>query len=320
MQELDNNELMHYGVPGMKWGVRKAPVVSKTGHRKRKPGSLVDALNNLKKKRQSKKTQEVKKEETKPKTKSLSEMSDAELQAKLNRLNLERNIIQTQQQLSALQPQHVSRGKRFVKSAVDDVLMPAAREAGKKFLTDYLNAMGAETIKNNFKGPADELAKWERKSKIANYKKQILDYEKSKREFDNPDTEYDKLKKDSSLAALRKTIYDAEKARLEVESKTSGNNNQQNSKPNNQQNSKPNNNQQSKAAEQNAAKKTTVTSENTSAPNDSLWSTFLKEKDAYKARNEVYKKEKEEERKEIYKEEQEERRKEYQKWLDSQNK
>ena len=64
-------------------------------------------------------------------------MSDSELRAVVNRLQLE-------QQYRNLTPQQVSKGKKFVDAVVGKVLAPAAQEVGKevakKLLTNAANA------------------------------------------------------------------------------------------------------------------------------------------------------------------------------------
>ena len=72
----------------------------------------------------------------KPKPKSISEMSDDELQKLINRKRLE-------QQYSQLSPKKVSAGKKFV----DKVLLPAAQEAGKKALSSYMEKQFRAVLK-----------------------------------------------------------------------------------------------------------------------------------------------------------------------------
>ena len=88
-ETIMNNELYHYGVPGMKWGVRKdvskgaSEISNQAANISRKVGAMS---------KPSKKTR-----------KAISSMSDAELRAKINRLEME-------QRYSQLNPSKVSRG------------------------------------------------------------------------------------------------------------------------------------------------------------------------------------------------------------------
>ena len=82
---MNNNELYHYGVLGMKWGVR----------RKRNSSNV---------------------EIAKPKKKTLSEMSDDELRSKLNRLQMEK---QYKDLVRTLNPKQESKAKTFVKKVLE---------------------------------------------------------------------------------------------------------------------------------------------------------------------------------------------------------
>ena len=83
-----DNYLAHYGILGMKWGRRRTP--TQLGHT---PGG----------------PDKAKTEPAKPKPKSLSEMSDAELRARLDRINMER---QYKQYLAEMNPKKESMIKR----------------------------------------------------------------------------------------------------------------------------------------------------------------------------------------------------------------
>lgn len=164
------NELMHWGIKGMKWGVRRY---------QNKDGSLTPAG----KKRYDKEMAKLKEEEKiaknklrtqaklnkldekrkeiealkngKPITKStkqhskpsVKDMSDEELRQTVNRLLME-------QQYAKLNPQQVSVGQKFVKKVMNDVVAPAATEVGKNVLKDAMtkavkNASEASKKKQN---------------------------------------------------------------------------------------------------------------------------------------------------------------------------
>lgn len=88
-------EIWHHGVKGMKWGVRHTP--EQLGHRtKSKQAKTDDTHEDYKKAHDSK---------------SVKKMSDAELRARLNRLNME-------QQYSKLNPTRVARGRQILSTSI----------------------------------------------------------------------------------------------------------------------------------------------------------------------------------------------------------
>lgn len=148
------NELMHWGIKGMKWGVRRY---------QNKDGSLTPAgkkrydkemaklkeeekiaknklktqakLNKLDEKRKEvealKRGKPIAKKTKQPSKPSVKDMSDEELRQTVNRLLME-------QQYAKLNPQQVSAGQKFVKKVMNDVVAPAATEVGKNVLKDAM--------------------------------------------------------------------------------------------------------------------------------------------------------------------------------------
>ena len=106
---MDNDELMHYGVPGMKWGVRRTP--AQLGRKKTSSSKSLFG----KKKPKPKAKSESSKKETAPKPKSVKEMSDEELSTAISRLQLE-------QKYKELSPQKVSTGKAITKRILNNIL------------------------------------------------------------------------------------------------------------------------------------------------------------------------------------------------------
>jgi hypothetical protein len=120
---MDNNELMHHGVLGMKWGVRRA----------RPTSGKKSALFKKKKAKQS-----SEKEKT-PKKKPVNKMTDEELRSAINRLELEKRY-------RDLSPKQVSKGKKFVGDFVDKAVVPAVTEASKNLARDYLMKIGKKKL------------------------------------------------------------------------------------------------------------------------------------------------------------------------------
>ena len=172
-----DNELYHYGVLGMRWGVRryqnKDGSLTKAGQKRynkemAKVREKNKALNNsiktkaklekldskkkeLKEKEKSFKNGKsasdmVKKDETSTKSKRISDMSDDELRAMVNRMMLEKNSMDLQRQISSLNAQNVSTGRKIVNTVMKDVVTPALKDAGKNLLTKTLNKYGSQVL------------------------------------------------------------------------------------------------------------------------------------------------------------------------------
>lgn len=125
--------LSHSGVKGMKWGVRK----------KRTP-----SIQNGSRVRKGKK-QVVSTHKNKPKGTNIKELSDAELRAKITRLQLEREFAR---EMNKSNPEHqTSKGKRIMKSILNDMVAPAAKDLG----TQLIKSQGARIINDTFKLQGD---------------------------------------------------------------------------------------------------------------------------------------------------------------------
>lgn len=138
------DELYHYGVKGMKWGIRRTPAQlgHKTGSKKKKStGSDVKsfvkktgskAANAIKNHRAASKQKKAAKQEAKrAKKKPISEMSDEELRRRVQRLQLE-------QQYRQLSPQKISAGRAFINVVGKQVFIPATTNASRQLLNEWL--------------------------------------------------------------------------------------------------------------------------------------------------------------------------------------
>ena len=155
------NELYHYGVPGMKWGVirwknkhydkqlqkqkEKAKLIKEKERLKSKKEKL-DALisSNTKRKQALKsnsKPNDQSSDSTKRKTPTddVKRMSNEELKNKVNRLQME-------QQYLSMTPKQVSKGKAFVSAVGKDVLQPAAEDIGRQVVKSLLTKVVNKTI------------------------------------------------------------------------------------------------------------------------------------------------------------------------------
>lgn len=157
---MANNELTHWGIKGMKWGIRRF---------QNKDGSLTSEG----RKRYGDDDDNGRSKSSAPERKSARDMSDEELFRAVNRARLE-------DQYNSLRPEHVSTGKKFVKSTWNNVIAPAATNAGRKFLENALNKFGDDLLKDVVDPDSiSELTKTRDKLKL---KKEIDDLKTGKKE------------------------------------------------------------------------------------------------------------------------------------------
>lgn len=123
------NELYHHGVKGMKWGVRRTP--AQLGHKPRRKRMGISTLFRKKKRvvrripDQPVQTQPIKRKKT------ISEMSDDEIKARIARMDLE-NLYK--QKLSQVNPPKESAAKKFVL----EILRDSSKTALKNVTTQMM--------------------------------------------------------------------------------------------------------------------------------------------------------------------------------------
>ncbi len=132
---MGENVLAHYGIRGMKWGVRRY---------QNKDGSLTAAG----KKRYSDdgKATATPKSTTSSSSgrKKVSEMTDDELNRAVRRLQLE-------QQYRQLNPEKISAGQKFVNKVANDVLIPAATTVARNAVQKVLQDAFSKALKTDVK-------------------------------------------------------------------------------------------------------------------------------------------------------------------------
>lgn len=121
---MENNQLYHHGILGMKWGVRRF---------QNKDGSLTKA---------GKKRYGDDSDEQKAKKKSVKDMSDDELNKAIRRAQME-------DQYRNLRPEKVSTGRKFFGTLGSKVIAPALIGAGENFLRKALTQYGDDILKKN---------------------------------------------------------------------------------------------------------------------------------------------------------------------------
>ena len=161
------NELTHWGVKGMRWGIRryqnkdgsltpagkkrydaemsKLKAEEKVLKNKQKTKAKLDKLDAKRKDvealRKGQTPPSAKKSDA-PKKPSVKEMSDQELFDTVRRLNLEK-------QYRDLNPKQVSRGQKFVTDMVDKAVVPAIQEVAKGVIKNGLESVIKDAQKKN---------------------------------------------------------------------------------------------------------------------------------------------------------------------------
>lgn len=141
--ESSTNELTHYGVKGMKWGIRKRQYSSGNSS-KRKKSSKRSLLSMFKRTKKTSNTQssprKTQQEQTKKKV-NISEMSDDELKKMVTRMQLEKTY-------SQLNPKQTTIGERIVKAMSDGAisgLQNATQNTVSTFLTNAMKDIMEES-------------------------------------------------------------------------------------------------------------------------------------------------------------------------------
>lgn len=129
---MDNYELYHHGVKGMKWGIRRT--AAQLGHplrNRRIKKQRKAALEKARKVRQQNAEYEKGKQNALKKgtatdvLKYKGDLTNEQMQSAITRITLEQN-------LSRLQPQKASTGKKFISNIGSNVLAPALTDVSKQ--------------------------------------------------------------------------------------------------------------------------------------------------------------------------------------------
>ncbi len=159
---METDVLMHHGIKGMKWYQRrfqnKDGSLTPAGRIRYNAGETKRTWNSASSAAKDKSVKFATKTVSKSvaigqkaaQQKSVKDMSDKELQDAINRKRLENEY-------ARLNPQQVSRGQKFAKAVMNDVVIPAAKSAGKAYVEQqFKKALGVtddkKKKKNNSSG------------------------------------------------------------------------------------------------------------------------------------------------------------------------
>lgn len=165
-----DNELYHYGMKGMRWGIRryqnkdgsltpagkkrynkemaKLKAEEKVLKNKQKTQAKMDKLDEKRKDvealRKGKTPPSMLKKAKETPKRSIKDLSDDELRTIVNRMQLE-------QQYRTLAPEKISTGRKFANAVMKNVVAPAATEVGKQVVKDAMQKAVKKASENTNK-------------------------------------------------------------------------------------------------------------------------------------------------------------------------
>lgn len=185
------NELYHHGIKGQRWGIRRYQNKdgSLTPAGKKRVAKLESEYSRLTGKKTDGLSNNTHGSSSSSKTKNISEMSNEEIQDRIDRIRLENT-------LKSLTPEHVSTGQKFV-NGLKDATISIAKDKGTRIIGDYvdkqirdklgLNTKDAKTVAQILQ---EEAQKYENRQKIDKGQRYFKEgkYAETKKEESNQET------------------------------------------------------------------------------------------------------------------------------------
>lgn len=183
---MDSITLTHHGIIGMKWGRRRYQ--NKDGSltpegRKRYGDGPGDGGRSGKPRGASNRP------------KSSREMTDDELRAAINNLQLQKQYNTLYREMN---PEKVSKGKKFVGDFIDKAVIPAVTEGGKQLLKDAMTKAGKKALGLDDKDADNGLEALKKTAEVMGYKSKIAAAESVIRKNEDAKRAAKSDKKDSS--------------------------------------------------------------------------------------------------------------------------
>lgn len=181
-QNTNTGELRHWGIKGMKWGVRRyqnkdgtlTPAGKRRADKMKEEYTALTGKRLIRKPTPKSKTTESQNGVEEVKKKRIKDMTDQEIKDRINRLESEKR-------LSSLQDDTASTGQKIAKSVAKDMVAPAVLEAGRNLIKDSLYKLGKEKLglSGEKADAADEIYKeLKRESESMNFKYNINEKKK----------------------------------------------------------------------------------------------------------------------------------------------
>lgn len=186
---MEKNELYHYGVKGMKWGVRKQ-YIKKAGHNVKKKASKLyaDIKKKVKERREAEKSRKHEEEIMK---KPIKKLSTSELQERARILAARKEVLSLEKSCKDIDDGTKSAGKAFIKNFAKEAIGGAIISAGKNVGTEYFTKIGKDLLGLKDDNSMDKLKKeaetWKLKGQIADGKLKSKNWKDANKKDDDDD-------------------------------------------------------------------------------------------------------------------------------------